>query len=301
MCKKILFFVISLIILTSPAFNAEVLTVDYLNGMIELQEGSEWIELFIDDQISSTSVIKLSESSFIELINGNSRFSLIQPGVYHLETIINESAKINSYGIDTILTLKMSAIVSDDDSNVGGETAMGVRADEVEIEMEWMGDDILNDFLETGIARIMEKKYEDAIQIFEQAVDWADDEQAVLFFYYTALAYTELGNYGIASSYIKNVHFDMDMPAYQDYIVLLGKLLIFSIAYNEALSIFNNYLNHYDNPAPETAQVVYYLSSICHMNLGDNESAIFALNRAKKINPSNEIGKLAVEMLNSVI
>lgn len=301
MCKNSLFFILLVTMLNSSSIYADTLTVDYIEGIVELKEESEWVELFPDDQIPSTSVIKLEESSFIELTNNDARFSLIQPGLYHMEKIIQESGKINSFGIDTILTQKMSAIMSDNDSNVDGESSMGVRGDAVEMEMEWMDDDILNDFLETGKAKIKEKKYEDAVYIFKEALNWADEEQEVLFFYYIAFAYNELGNYGIASSYIKNVHFEMDVPVYQDYIVLLGKLFICSFAYNEALNVFKNYLTHYENPALYTAQVVYYLSSICHMNLGNTDSAIDSLKKTKKINPSNEIGKLAEETLNSII
>ena len=75
-------------------------------------------------------------------------------------------------------------------------------------------------------------------------------------------------------------------------------MLLESFAYNDALSLFNEFLRNDDFSG--TAQAVNYLSASALKGLGKDKDAQKKLEITVKMNPSSEIGRSADSLLKNM-
>jgi tetratricopeptide (TPR) repeat protein len=294
--KQGIFFLI-IIFLLGGILGAETLYVEYLEGTLEIKKGKSWIELFTDDMINADAVIRLSPKSLVELTGENTSITLMKEGVYQLADLIKETETMDSYGLDNMISMKLKTIV--EETGAGQESNMGIRAKEVE---DYIGDKIIEDLYKLADAELKKGSYDNAIRLFTNAIEaaettdpWAPSIQ--MFHYYIGYCYFQKGEETKALSRLMNIDVDNDAPYYTDYVLLYGKLLMKSFAYDDALVLFNKFLSGKKSEESPVLQDIYYLISLCHINLDTEADALTYLKKAKKLDPSSEVGKKAEDII----
>lgn len=298
--NKLIYIAASLFLLCSIftiSLFAEGVIIDYIEGVVEKKEGAKWIELFEDDEIDIKSVIRLKNKSMAELSGDDISITLIQPGTYNLKDIIEKSRKTNSYGIDEIVSSKFAALIEDSGDKETEGSVMGVRAANIEEEVDFIGDDIIANIFRTAKKKIAEKDYNKAIALLKDAYDWANEDNENILLYYIGFCYAKLQKEALAFTYLRDVKNKPDMPFYADYVILYGSLLMKSFAYEEALALFLDYIRQVPQVKTLEYQDIYYLSALCYIHLNNTEKTIAYLKKAKDLISDSETGKKAVSLL----
>ena len=94
--KKILSWLIILmmVLFVSVQFvSAETFFVEYLDGIVDADEGDSWFEVFIGDELSEEAVVKLSGGAFVEIAYGSTALKFSKPGTYKLKDFV-EAAQL---------------------------------------------------------------------------------------------------------------------------------------------------------------------------------------------------------------
>ena len=104
--------VILLFLITAIPLIAEDLLVEYVDGILEIKEGSGWIELYIGDTIPEDSLIRLSDNGFAELSTRTVTVTLNQAGTYETRSLLRSGKKVASWNIGGVVNSKLSKLVS---------------------------------------------------------------------------------------------------------------------------------------------------------------------------------------------
>lgn len=288
--------IVLLIIIAAIPLVADDLLVEYVEGILELKEGSSWVELYIGDTVPENGMIRLSDNGFAELSTRNVTVMLSDDGTYDTRSLLRSGQKIASWDIGGVVNSKLSKLLGPGQQ---GETAvMGVRgAAGDQEELTWVEEG--EEFMEKGKELLAEGLFDEAIVAFKEGADWAltEDERSEYLFY-AAYAHSLKGDNALALIMLEDMALGSGSHIFTDYMLLKGKLLIENLAFADALDLFSLYLKHPD--MGETTQVVYFLSAVCHQGLDNNTQAQKYLQDAIKINASSEYGKAAQRMIGSL-
>lgn len=300
MKRRILFSILIFIVLGCSLW-AEKLRVEYLEGTLEAKEGKNWVELFTDDLIDSNSVVRLSPESLVELSGGKTIITLMKPGIYNLADILKQARNSDSYGFDSMVTMKLKAII-DETAEDGQETNMGVRANAVE---DYIDDDVIQELFDLADEEMKKENYDKAIRLFKDAIDAVEitdpgADSMHMFYYYIGYCHSQKGEDTKALSYLIKIDVDTEAPYYADYVLLYGKLLIKSFAYSDAIILFTDYISKNKNNKSPILQDVYYLVSICYINLETIPEALIHLKKAEDLAPGSEVGRKARDIINKL-
>jgi len=284
----ILFFVI---IIWSSADN---LTLVYAEGEVFQNDGGSWYEIYIGDPIDNSSTIKIGSNSMVEIDSDGNTLLLNKPGTYKLGDIISKRATVSAWGNNPVF----KKFLSGDNKRSSVQTAvMGVRGSATETDdVEWLSEDSM--IIDEAKAMIGKGNFNGAIDLLNDEIEIAFDEELSEYNYYLGYSYYMLGAAGRALSYLDKVDNDYDTEYYPDFVVLKGSLLLASLSYNDALDLFNEYLRN-DDFSP-TAQAVNYLSATALKGLGKDNEAVKKLKITVKMNPGSDIGKSADNLLNNM-
>jgi hypothetical protein len=267
-----------------------------VEGILELKEGSGWVELYIGDTITEDSLIRLSDNGFAELSTRTVTVTLSQAGTYETRSLLRSGKKVASWNIGGVVNSKLSKLVSPAQQ---GETAvMGVRgAAQDQSELTWVEEG--GEFMERGKQLLQEGLFDEAIPVFKDGADWAlTDDERFEYLFYAAYAHSLKGENAMALIMLEDMQLGSDALIFTDYVLLKGKLLIENLAFADALDLFSEYLKHPD--MGETTQVVYFLSAVCHQGLENNSQARKLLQDAVKIDAASEYGRAAQRMMSSL-
>ncbi len=283
--------VLLIVILVAVSLSAEEFTIAYSEGDVFISEGNEWYELFIGDSIDSSSTLKIGSQSMVEIDTNGNTLLLNKPGTYKVGELISRSTKVSAWGNNPVF----KKFLSGDNTRSSVQTAvMGVRGAATETEdVEWLSEESM--IIDEAVAMIDDGDFEDAISLLSEEMDYAFEEELSSYNYYIGYSYYMLGSAGRALSYLNKVESDYDTDYYPDYVVLKGSLLLDSMAYTDALSIFKEYLRNDDFSA--TAQAINYLSATALKGLGRDNDAVEKLQLTVKMNPSSDIGRSADQLL----
>jgi tetratricopeptide (TPR) repeat protein len=288
--------IILLILITAMPLVAEDLLVEYLEGTLEVKEGSSWLELYIGDMVAENSLIRLSDNGFAELSSRNVTVTLSDDGTYNTQSLLRSGQKVASWNIGGVVNSKLSKLISPAQQ---GETAvMGVRGAAADQgELTWVEEG--GEFMEKGKQLLADGLFEEAISVFKNGADWAltEDERSEYLFY-AAYAHSLKGDNALALIMLEDMALKSDAAIFTDYVLLKGKLLIENLAFADALDLFDEYLAHPD--MGETTQVVYFLSAVCYQSLDNRTQAEKFLQDAIKIDASSEYGRAAQRMMGSL-
>ena len=288
--------IILVILITAIPLVAEDLLVEYVEGTLEVKEGSNWYELYIGDTVPENSVIRLSDSGFAELSTQNVTVTLSDDGTYNTQSLFRSGQKIASWNIGGVVNSKLSKLLGPGQQ---GETAvMGVRGAAADQgELTWVEEG--EEFMAKGKKLLAEGLFDEAIVAFKEGADWAltEDERSEYLFY-AAYAHSLKGDNALALIMLEDMALSSSSAIFTDYVLLKGKLLIENLAFADALDLFSEYLKHPD--MGETTQVVYFLSAVCQQGLDNKSQAEKFLQDAIKINASSEYGRAAERMMGSL-
>ena len=279
-------------LLVAPAFALEI-TVDYLDGYLDIREDGEWYELSIGEEISERDTIRLDADSVAELSAPGAKLTLTKPGVYLVSDLLRASGESRSFGIASMVGGKIASLVREPDQ---AQTAvMGVRGAKSDDELEWMSGDAA-ELLESGKDFLAEGSLLKAVEVLEEAYDFADaiEEDEILF--YLGYANALMGELRVALESIQYIQPDSAMEFYVDLILLKGQLLAETFAYEEAI----DWLGEYDPSLASdktAAQMSLLLQGISHRGLGHASDARQVLQKAVNLDGTSDAGKAAQSVM----
>lgn len=269
---------------------SEEIGIDYLEGYIEVRSGESWRVADIGDQLIDSDLLLLSDDAYVELSLNDVRITIDQGGSYSVLTLVNKIKRSSSWGIRRSA---FTRLIFDDSSEGQKSTAMGVRGNVLEGEdVPWIEDDL--EFLEEGMALYFEGSYADALPVLSEGALWnGSNINEILFF--KALCEFETEKFRDLRLTLNEMDLPSDSDYFQDYVLLKGNQLIEDQKYSEAVALFDRALAV--SSRDDVVQSVYLLSAFCSLEQENTDSARSKLQKIIAINPLNETGVRASEIL----
>jgi Tfp pilus assembly protein PilF len=270
--------------------------VEYIYGTVEVQTDDRWQPAETGATISGDSFLRVGPGAVAELSAGDIRITLGEAGTYLVSQLAAGSSRASSWGIVQMVRGKIRNLFRGQPEIES--TAMGIRAEKMDddVGFEWMDEE--EDAVQKGKSLLEEQRYEESIGYFEQALELADEPSRSSYLFYLGYAYAMTGKTGLAMRYLNELEPSHLTAHYGDYVLLKGQLLLEGQAYQEALELFDAFLQRY--PDHENSQSVYFLSAFCNSQIGRKAEAKELLRRAYDLDPSSETGRRAESMLDSL-
>jgi len=282
------------VVLVLPLFAVDV-SVDYVDGYLDIQEGGEWYELYMGDVITDADTIRLDENSIAELSLPGNKLTLTRPGVYVIADLLEASGEQRSLGIASVIGSKIRTLVKEPEQN---QTAvMGVRGSKSEDELEWMSGDTA-ELLDTGKEYLADGDYANAVGVFEEAYDFADPSEETEVLFYLGYANALMGQLRLAVEALEFAEPDPSQEFFEDLVLLKGQLLTETFAYEEAIEWLDEYTPEIDDPG--TVQMSLLLTGVNQKGLGNTTMARRSLEQAVAIGASTDAGQAAQNLLNDL-
>jgi tetratricopeptide (TPR) repeat protein len=282
--KKTTLLTIVLLVSAAALAFCQSLTVDYLDGTVELKSARGWSALSIGDQVGADATVRLAKGSTLELSNATQRLSIVKEGTYVLSTLIKAGPASGGRGLGATLAQKLHNLTTEHQATgtVGGArgAAVGAPEDIEYVDESTMTRDSVNQMFAAG-------KYEDAIPVLQKAItDATSSEEETEFYYMLAVAYYSTGKPARAYSVISKITVTPSANFYPDYVILKAQVLVDSLAYQDALTLLTPFIA--SKPKTAYAQIAYLLSAQSSRGLGDEASAKSALSKGYALDPSSD-------------
>ncbi len=274
---------------------AQSLRVEYTEGLVELRTASGWKELAPGDTLPLSARIRLDRDSFAELSQGGTKISISRPGAYLASDLVAASKKVAAWQLSSVVGGKIKGAVA---GGPKGETAaMGVRGKQQgePDKIEWMEGGVAEEAVAQGKALMDSGRYEEAQKTFQKALEEAYAEEEGPLLYYLAQAYSLQGRTVLALRALDRANIQQEEGLYTEMVLLKGRLLLESLAFGDALQLFDRQLKQ--NPEGNLAQAMLIMSSYSYRGLGQTAQARDALERALQMNSSSELGQEASRLL----
>jgi len=294
---KIPFYLVVLVLFASfsPCLSSQArpraeLEVVFLDGFLEVQDGSKWIETDVGDLIDRESYVRLEENSIVEFFDGSVSVTISTSGVYHLADLVQKVAdRSSSKDLGRFLENALEEVAGKSRSRTT-TAVLGARGKEADDSaIGWVDEE--EEILREGKDLLEQGEYEEALRFFQDAEAESLDEQKQHFAFYTGYSLALLGKKGAALQKLSQIDPEVIAPYYEDWVLVQGQLLYESMAYERAVGVIEDYLTA--TPEGDYRQAVYFLAALCYRELGDAEQAQKHLDRAYRIDPDSEIGKAA--------
>ncbi len=291
----LLFFVLGLVGVTLPAQN---ILVAFADGLVEYEENGQWFEVFIGDQIPTSSQVRLSAGAFVELDNGGTTIEINRPGVYALNTLVATARVART---NTGAGGRLGRLVNSKPPDTSTSAVGGVRASEAvdRDQTLWAGDAEAMALIRDGIDMIDTGDFQSAYWYFEEAYDAAQESEEAMVGFYYGFSSALLGNTAEAKTILQRYGPDAATPYYDDHALVLGQLFVQSAEFAEALAVLDSYLS---NGAVEALfrQEALLLRGIALSGLGQIDEAKAALTEASALVPGTETAAVAGEILSTL-
>lgn len=289
--KKMWIFI--LFIVTSSLVCGDVI-VKFIDGNLEMQKGSVWVELLPGDSISDGSVIRVGENSIVELSDSKTKISLTNPGIYNIDSIVLNRTR-SSKAKSLILKIIGRLLGNQPSGSLSSpSTVLGVRAAEVPDDgFSWTNDEY-TEYLELGKEYLKLEDYTKAKLSFSDAFDssFSDfEEDESLFF----LSYAESvsGEISAALSLLKDYSPDSDAYYYEQAVLLKANLLIENFDEDKAIM----WINAHKAGAVDVAGSLLLLEGLSNLQLGNIDKARKIFRQIIDNNSDLESASVAAEYL----
>ncbi len=278
-------------LIASPIFSIDF-SADYIEGYLDLKDGSGWSEVYIGDLLPANAVVKLDQDSYAELSYGNDTIKLSRPGTYELSKLIGAKSQVADSG-SSLFTGKFKTFIQEDTTKTQS-TVGGVRAAEAEtVSIDWMSSETA-DLIKSGKEALEAGNTDDAHDFFSEAYDFAADEfEESEALYFMGLTAAMKGDYLEALDNLDMAYVEDDSEYYTDYYLLKGQLLVESFAYDEAFKFLNEYKASAGKNTPDKLQQIYYMIAVSGSNAGERNAAVSAINKLIAIDPNSDTAKAA--------
>ncbi len=282
-------FIFILLIVSASLVTADTV-VEYIYGIIEIKKESSWVELMPGDSIPDGSVFRVGENSIVELSGDKTKFSLTNPGIYSIDSIVLSSfrsLKANSMIFNTIRRLFRHLPSRQ-------STVLGVRAAEVPDSGFTWNNDNYAEYLDAGKVQLEQENYTEAGISFSDAMGSAFDdfeEEEALFY----LAYAEAlsGNSSGALGLITNFSPDPDASYYEQAVLLKANLLVENFSADKAIS----WIGSYKMQNLDITGSLILLEGMANFQLGKIETARGLFEQVIMENTGSESAEIASEYI----
>ena len=193
---------IAFALISSSAFGD--LTIEYIEGYLDLKVDDEWIQLEVGEEIPNDSSVKLDQDSIAELSGLGMKLVLTKPEVYRIEDLLRVHGERRAF-VDLVGD-KIKNILSE--SRQEQTAVMGVRgAKKTYKDYDWMNGNS-EELLIEGIDHFQLKEYEIAVEVLWEAVDLIDSYETQtlqLIHLLLGMSYSQLDKYDLATENFEHV------------------------------------------------------------------------------------------------
>lgn len=281
----------------APVF-AQQVVVGYVEGVLEVRDGSSWAELFIGDSVDQDDRVRLSDNSYAELSNGRTTVKLTREGTYLISDLIEGSSRTESAGVAGLVLNRIGRLTGREDEEEQ-TSAGGARASEAVTQTgpTWAGGESIDELITEGSELLADGAYEDAYFVLQEAYDYAitDEEFARTAFYY-GYAAALTGRTREALGLLEDVGPDPESDFFASHVLALGQLLVETFAYQDAID-YLSLLADADDQADEDVQSAELLIGIAYDGLGMPREAERYLRRATRTVPGTPAATAAQRLL----
>jgi len=191
---------------TSAGANQQILS--YFDGQVQIRQGSagQWINPRLGQNLTGDVWIRISPGAVAEISHLGSRTIINIPGEYSLSSLVTSSQ--NTPSVSTMVIAQVQSVIGRQRPDLrGGTAAGGTRASEAAQQAPGLGAVSATRLLETGRQRLNEGLYNEAVEIFAQAFDFAfAPEEEVESAFLAAYAELSRGNPSEALEWIDFIH-----------------------------------------------------------------------------------------------
>jgi tetratricopeptide (TPR) repeat protein len=232
----------------------------------------------------------------VELAQGATRLSVSQPGVYLVADLVAASKKVASWQLGKVVGGKLKGAVAGG-AKGDGTAAMGARgaAAGAPATVEWVEASGSEEALAEGRSLLEAGRVEEALKVFQDTLQVAYAGEEGVFYYYIASAYSRQQRTALALRALERARIEPQEPLYTDLVLLKGQLLLESLAFADALALFDSQLRL--NPDGGFAQALLILSAYSYQGLGRAQGAREALQKAVALDSASELGQEASRLL----
>lgn len=275
---------------------AQELLVEYVDGILEIREGTQWYELFIGETIEVGDVIRVTEATYAELSGSGMTIKLSEPGTYNTESMVDQARRRNDANMGSFLATRLKNVGASRSQSRG--TVGGVRGSEAVTRPNtmWVGGESVDDLIAEGIDRLAEEDFQEAYWIFEEAYDYSDELTEHRAAFYLGYSAALVGETDESLSILQGTEPDPSSAYYADHVLVLGQLLVETFAYQRALDLLDEYRGNAVLDS-ETRQLVLFLEGTSLYGLGRASEAEKTLAEAVSLDPASGVADAARAMV----
>jgi tetratricopeptide (TPR) repeat protein len=274
---------------------AQAYSVNYLDGVAELQAAKVWKALSIGDKVPADASVRISQNGSLELLRGKLKITILKDGVYDMAALAKATDKSGAGEIGSTISQKLASLVTDKPkaTQVGGVRG----AAQGDAPVVWVDE---NDETRGQVQTLLDgKKFADALTVLDNAIKSStDDNEKAEFTYLKGVAYYGKGQTAQAYHALEQISPDPRAPWYARYVILKSQVLVDTTNFKDALAILSPFITSY--PTGEATQVAYLLTYYSQKGLGDQASARAALEAGYKLDPSTDTAKLIDQQLKAL-
>jgi tetratricopeptide (TPR) repeat protein len=291
MNKRYLFLAVFALVLTA-GIGAQAFSVSYLDGVAELQTAKVWKALSIGDKVPADGSVRISQNGSLEILRGTLKITILKDGVYDMAALAKATNQSGAGGIGSTITQKLASLTTEKSkaTQVGGVRA----AAQGENPVMWADEN--DETRGKAQALLDDKRFADALKLLDQAIqESTDDTEKAELTYLTGVAYYGNGETARAYKVLQKISPDPGTGWYARYVILKSQVLVDTSNFKDALAILSSFIAAF--PTGEATQVAYLLTYYSQKGLGDQASALAALNAGYRLDPATDTAKLLDKQL----
>jgi tetratricopeptide (TPR) repeat protein len=284
--------------LSGLALFGQDIVVAYVDGLFEVRVAGRWNELLIGDFVNEDDEIRLARGAYAELATTDTTVKLSRAGVFRVDELITLTNRNESAGLGGFLMNHVGRL-SSQNKPPNQTAAGGARASEAQNtpSTTWQGGATTGALIQEGLQLLEAGEIEEAYYIFEEAWDFAltDQQYREALFYY-GYASSLLGRTAQGIDLLSEVGPDPDSRFYVSHALVLGQLLLESVAHEEAVELLNE-VEADSRLTAQERQSAQLMLGLAYAGMGQTRNARESLVRARDLLPGNEAADAARTVL----
>jgi len=275
-----------LLFFAASAVVAQEVSVDYLDGRLSIEAGTEWTDLFMGAKVPASARLLLGEASVAELDAGGLRILLSRAGAIDLADVLQRARSNPASNMFSRVGTTIGSIIDTDQiasfggttsgvrSRQGPGTVSGVRSFEKSMpapedlfpEEPGASDAATAEFakpdpVQNAMTLLAKKEFLRAAAAFASLARDSSGMQHERFVYLEAYSHAVSGELPAALKLLLSIPDDTELVGDAGYVLFRGSLLMQSLRWNDALALFAAHEQKLDGGSPIPA--VQNLIDLC--------------------------------------